>query len=110
MTTKSSFASVHLDVQPRASASAAVLDPEKPFRVLLMGDFSGRSPGSSDSAWRGQAIEIDRDNFEGVMARVAPGFAGMKFQELDDFHPDRIYQESLLFQALRDARRKLEKP
>jgi type VI secretion system protein ImpC len=34
----------------------------------------------------------------------------MRFRELDDFHPDRIYRESRLFQELRELRSKLEDP
>ena len=41
MTIKSSFGEVKLDVNAGADASPAVLDPETPFRILLLGDFSG---------------------------------------------------------------------
>ena len=109
MSTKPASIAMHLDVNPKASAMAAVLDPETPFRILVLGDFSGKTRHSEDtSPWR--AIEIDRDNFDDVMVRVAPEFAGIQFTELDDFDPDRIYRESPLFQVLRDARRKLEHP
>jgi type VI secretion system protein ImpC len=107
---KSSYASVHLDVNPSTHPAAVVVEPETPFRILLLGDFSGRAAQGSKASARWNAVEIDRDNFEEVLARVAPGFSGMQFRELDDFHPDRIYQESKLFQALREVRRKLEKP
>jgi type VI secretion system protein ImpC len=104
MTIKSDFGEVHLDVQPGAHPSATVLEPETPFRILLLGDFSGRNA----TDWR--PVEIDRDNFEEVLAGVGPGFSGMRFQQLDDFHPDRIYRQSRLFQGLREVRRKLEAP
>jgi type VI secretion system protein ImpC len=55
-------------------------------------------------------VEVDRDNFEQVLARLGPGFSGLRFQQLDDFHPDRIYGQSRLFQGLREVRRKLETP
>jgi type VI secretion system protein ImpC len=103
MTNKSEFGEVRLDINPSAHPSAAVLEPETPFRILLFGDFSGRAA----SAWK--PVEVDRDNFEEVLAAVGPGFSGMRFQELDDFHPDGIYQ-SRLFQGLRELRRKLEVP
>jgi type VI secretion system protein ImpC len=102
MTIKSDFGEVHLDVQPGAHPSVAVLEPETPFRILLLGDFSGRAA----TGWK--PVEVDRDNFEEVLAGVGPAFAGMRFQELDDFHPDRIYRQSKLFQGLREVRRKLE--
>src|ERR1039457_2136004 len=110
MTIKSPFGEVHLDVNPSAHSSAAVLEPETPFRILLLGDFSGRAAQAEKSSKGWKPVEIDRDNFEEVLARVAPGFSGMHFRELDDFHPDRIYQQSKLFQGLREVRRKLEAP
>src|SRR5215471_4369077 len=108
MTTKSSFGEVHLSVNPSADRSA-VLDPEAPFRVLLLGDFSGRAnqAAKSPSGWK--PVEIDCDNFEEVLARLHPEFAGMRFSEMDDFHPDRVYQGPL-FQSLRGLRGKLETP
>jgi type VI secretion system protein ImpC len=110
MTIKSSFGEVHLDVNPGAHPSAAVLEPETPFRILLLGDFSGRAAQAAQSSTVWKPVEIDRDNFEEVLAGVGPGFSGMRFRELDDFHPDRIYQQNRLFQALREVRRKLEQP
>src|ERR1039458_4608927 len=104
MTIKSDFGEVHLDVDPGARRSATMLEPETPFRILLLGDFSGRS----STNWK--PVEVDRDNFEEVLARVGPGFSGLRFQQLDDFHPDRIYGQSRLFQGLREVRRKLETP
>ena len=110
MTIKSSFGEVKLDVNAGADASPAVLDPETPFRILLLGDFSGGAAraAQASAAWKPRAI--DRDNFEEVLARVGPEFSGMRFRELDDFHPDRIYQQNELFERLRDIRRKLETP
>jgi type VI secretion system protein ImpC len=104
MTIKSDFGEVHLDVDPGTRPSATMLEPETPFRILLLGDFSGRS----STSWK--PVEVDRDNLEEVLARVGPGFSGMRFQQLDDFHPDRIYAQSGLFQGLREMRRKLETP
>src|ERR1035437_8459321 len=104
MTIKSDFGEVHLDVDPGARPSATMLEPETPFRILLLGDFSGRS----STSWK--PVEVDRDNLEEVLARVGPGFSGMRFQQMDDFHPDRIYAPSGLFQGLREMRRKLETP
>ena len=96
MTTKSPFAEVNLDIDPEASARAIELDPDTPFRILLMGDFSGKAAGEP------KPIEIDRDNFDEVLARLAPEFAGFRFREFDDFHPDSIYGQKA-FQALRHS-------
>jgi type VI secretion system protein ImpC len=108
MTIKSSFGAVHLDVNPGAERSA-VLDPEAPFRVLMLGDFSGRAAHAAKPSTSWKPVAIDRDNFDEVLARVRPEFAGMRFAELDDFHPDRIYQ-SQPFQSLREVRKRLATP
>ena len=91
--TGSTFSEVHLGEQEEAEALE--LDPERPFRILLAGDFSGRS-------WRENPPRpftpqrIDRDNFDDVLAsmKVHLDLQGLKlaFRELEDFHPDRIYQ------------------
>jgi type VI secretion system protein ImpC len=110
MTTKSSFGEVKLDVNAGADPSPAVLEPDTPFRILLLGDFSGPAARAARPAAGWKARAIDRDNFDEVMERVGPEFAGMRFREMDDFHPDRIYTENPLFQRLRDVRKMLEEP
>jgi type VI secretion system protein ImpC len=67
------------------------LDSEKPFRILLAGDFSG-------GASHGQPILIDRDNFDHVLARLSPELhlapgTTLRFRELEDFHPDRLCRQ-----------------
>ena len=108
MTIKSSFGAVHLDVNPGAKPSA-VLDPDAPFRVLLLGDFSGRARKREivdglEGPWRSIATISTR-----CWLGYGPEFAGMRFAELDDFHPDHIYQGEV-FQKLREVRGRLETP
>ena len=99
MTVKSSFAEVNLDIEPGVHRAPVELDPDEPYRILLMGDFSGKGGG----AWK--ALEIDRDNFDDVMAAVGPEFGGMQFREIDDFGPDAIFGQKA-FQSLREAVKK----
>jgi type VI secretion system protein ImpC len=106
MTIKSSFADVKLDVNPGANPSerltAAAPEPETPFRILLLGDFSGRASAADKPAIRWKPVLIDRDNFEEVLARlgVACPELSIGFRELDDFDPDAIYeQHSELFES-----------
>lgn len=88
-----------------------------PFRVLVLGDFSGGA-GSGD---RLRAHPVDRDSFDDLLARLAPtvtvpqvGEAGapvtLRFASLDDFHPDAIYARAPVFERLRTLRRRLLKP
>ncbi len=105
----STLSSVELDILEE-SRRAEPADPETPFRILIAGDFSG---GAGKNR---RAIEIDRDNFDVVMERLAPELQipfgtdemAVKFRELDDFHPDRLFQNLAPFQKLRELREGLE--
>jgi len=69
----SSFASVEIETGER-SQRAAVQEPDSPFHIAVLGDFSGReNRGVLDARLEGRkAILIDRDNFEDMIAQVAP--------------------------------------
>src|SRR5262245_10907176 len=117
---KTSIAEVHLDVSPGEKPAILAPDSERPFRILLMGDFSGRSLRNDPPATRWKPVEIDRDNFDevlgrmGAMVNVGAAAAESKlcflFRELDDFHPDRIYESHALFENVRLLRRKSANP
>ncbi len=92
---------------------------ETPFRIALLGNFSGhRGPARSFSIVR--PLLVDRDSFEEVLARLnakvhLPERAGVPpltipFRELDDFHPDRLFERLEAFRALRDLRSRLSNP
>jgi type VI secretion system protein ImpC len=94
---------------------------ESPMCILVMGDFSGRAnrgaQDHSDLAYR-KTIMVDVDNFDGVLARMAPrlqlpiGDAGggivLELSNLDDFHPDTLCRRLPLFQGLRETRQCLQ--
>src|SRR5579884_1964158 len=106
MPSSNTLSSVELDVATE-SRRATELDEETPFRILVLADFSG---GAGAPAKGRRMIEIDRDNFDDVLARVAPelrlpfggGEMAVKFSELDDFLPDRLFQNLKPFQKLRE--------
>jgi type VI secretion system protein ImpC len=97
--------------------------PEEPFCVAVLGNFRGSAP-ASEGAQPGVAgrkpLAIDRDNYDDVLARVAPEVrialseAGpeirITFEALDDFHPDRLYERLPLFRSLRELRKRLADP
>lgn len=116
----SSFASVKLDVNAGTDRSPAKPISEEPFRILLLGDFSGRANRGAPAPPNRKPVVIDRDNFDQVLASMGaelhlgegphgPQMA-LRFQELEDFHPDRVYEKVELFQTLRETRRKLGNP
>ncbi|MBI5407996.1 MAG: type VI secretion system contractile sheath small subunit, partial [Nitrospirae bacterium] len=98
---------------------------ETPFRVALLGDFSGRrnrgvfQTGSTLAKRR--FIFVDRDNIDEAMEKLGVGInlpifgknappVHVTFSKMDDFHPDSLFNGLDVFQALRDTRRGLKDP
>jgi type VI secretion system protein ImpC len=99
--------------------------PDAPFCVALLGDFSGRGSrgivetGGNLSARR--IYQIDRDNFSEVLSRLqvelrmpllgpdSPPVV-LRFSDLDDFHPDRVFDRVEAFDALKETRQSLKDP
>jgi type VI secretion system protein ImpC len=87
---------------------------EPPFRMLVLGDWSGNS-SKKDIAER-RPIEVDRDSFDELIGRLSSKLdltqpngetLTLEFRELDDFHPDRIFERLPMFGRLRDLRSRL---
>src|SRR5579863_5536390 len=103
---KSSFPSVTFDVEARTKPARLEPQSDDPFRILLMGDFSGRGNRGEPPPGRLRPYLVDRDNFDEVLSRLRPelsiGKSGVefRFRELEDFHPDRIFANHALFQKL----------
>ncbi|MDQ3950051.1 MAG: type VI secretion system contractile sheath large subunit [Gemmatimonadota bacterium] len=93
-----------------------------PFRIGLLGDFSGRANRGVVETGRALAarrpLRVDRDNVDEIIARLAPelhlslgdGRTAVKFAELDDFHPDRLHERLPAFRALRETRARAAAP
>jgi type VI secretion system protein ImpC len=107
--------------ETETSASATETTPDTPFRAALLGDFAGRASRAAAPPQSGRRLfEIDRDNFDAVLGQLGvelslslPGAAApvaLRFRELEDFHPDRIYQRLDIFRSLRETRRRLDDP
>jgi type VI secretion system protein ImpB len=96
---------------------------ELPFVVGVMGDFSGDPTEPLKSIKDRKFIQIDRDNFDNVMARVAPGLklkvdntlAGdgsqmavdLKFQSMQDFEPAKVVDQVEPLKKLLETRNSL---
>ncbi len=97
-------------------------DDGGPFRLLVIGDFSGRASRRLCETLAGRKpLALDIDTLDAAMARIAPsiGWGGdgptqlpMHFQPraLDDFHPDALFACLPLFKALRETRAQLADP
>jgi type VI secretion system protein ImpC len=106
------YVSAHLDVSPGTEKRLETPSSDTPFRIVLLGDFSGRGNRgiAAESRLRGRkAIAIDLDNYEEVLARLRaqielPGPdepIRLQFESLDDFHPEGLYESVPLFRELR---------
>ncbi len=112
------FGSVEIDIEPGAERKPVTLDSDAPFRILVIGDFTGRASRGFPPQ-RPRPILVDRDNYEHVMARLAPSInldsadgrrISIAFRDLDDFHPDRLFEKLDLFRSLRQLRDQLGDP
>ncbi|GLR65654.1 type VI secretion protein [Acidocella aquatica] len=96
---------------------------ELPFVVGVMGDFSGDPTQPLRPMADRKFTQIDRDNFNDVMARMNPGLnikvdntladdgsemaLNLKFSSMDDFDPARIVEQVPALKSLLETRNKL---
>ena len=104
----------------------AIQKKEIPFVVGVVGDYSGKpDPNASDKKKfkDRKFVEIDRDNFNSVLKGMKPRLAfrvdnklsdedtkipvELKFESLDDFHPEQVAKQVTPVKKLVDARQKL---
>ena len=78
------------------------------MRLLVLGDFSGKPTADRTPLAARSTQRVDIDNLDAVIRRIGPRLtlaAGeIEFEQIDDFHPDRLYARLGLFQGLRNAR------
>lgn len=96
---------------------------EIPFVVGVLGDLSGNPEEPLPKLKDRKFIEIDRDNFNTVLAGMKPRLAykvdnklsdddtkigvELRFNSLDDFHPERVAEQVTPVRKLVEARKKL---
>ncbi|ONG52012.1 type VI secretion system-associated protein [Pseudoroseomonas deserti] len=112
---------VHITYQ--VETEGAEIERELPFVVGVMGDFAGDPAEPLKPLAERKFVQIDRDNFDDVMARVQPGLklrvdntlAGdgsqmavdLKFRSMEDFSPARVADQVPALKALLETRAKL---
>lgn len=99
-----------------ALAGARALDPRRPMRLLLMGNFSGIGPGPNTDAGASQRIplqqrptlRVDADNFEALLSRLAPRLqfedGELRFDSIEDFRPEALLHRAPQFARQRELR------
>lgn len=113
--------STDFDTEVKFETQANEIPEDPPFHILFLGDYSGRESRSDVGAPKRRPVFIDRDNFDEVISRLGVGlkldlngeetdFINLEFNELEDFHPDRIFRSLPLFSELRDLRKRLLEP
>jgi predicted component of type VI protein secretion system len=93
--------------------TAQPIDKGTPMRVYVLGDFTGTQSAIRNSSTH-SIIKIDIDNFDDVISKLSPSVelpSGelLIFKELEDFHPDNIF-DHVIFKNLRHFKRELSKP
>jgi len=101
----------------------AMVMKELPFVVGVMGDFSGQPAEGLPPVRDRKFVQIDRDNFDQVLAGMKPRLVlrvpnklseeggsmsvELKFEKLDDFHPDNLVQQVEPLRKLVELRQNL---
>jgi type VI secretion system protein ImpB len=112
---------VHISYE--VETEGAAVDRELPFVMGVLGDFAGDPTEPLKPVAERKFVQIDRDNFNDVMARVAPGLnlkvdntladdgsqmaVSLKFRSLEDFDPQNVAQQVPALKALLETRAKL---
>ncbi|MFZ0933831.1 MAG: type VI secretion system contractile sheath large subunit [Bryobacteraceae bacterium] len=101
--------SVGIEVGESTQPIRSAPDSDTPFRILILGDFSGRGFRGERAPIAGRRpLAVDCDNLDAVLASLSPSVqlpqGTLRFRALDDFHPDHIYQSTALFQKLAGLR------
>ena len=103
--------------------NGAMVKKELPFVVGVLGDFSGNPTQPLKNFKDRKFVQIDRDNFNDVMARMTPGLnlrventlkgdgsemgLQLQFNSMDDFEPARIIEQVEPLKKLMETRQKL---
>jgi len=112
---------VHITYDVETEGAAVV--KELPFVVGVLGDFSGDPTEPLKPLKDRKFIQIDRDNFNDVMARMTPGLklkvdntlaedgsqlgVDLTFKSMEDFEPARVVQQVEPLRKLLDTRNQL---
>ena len=113
---------LNINTQDGTTSEALQEQRDIPFCIAMMGNFSGREPGSEKTNLSDRIfIEIDRYNYDEVLASMVPQLSlslndnsdstvDVPLHSLKDFQPDNLYKNVEVFGQLRDLRDRLNNP
>ncbi len=112
---------VHITYE--VETEGAMIERELPFVMGVMGDFAGDPGEPLKPLAERKFVQIDRDNFNDVMARIQPGLnirvkntlagddsemaVSLKFRSIEDFEPARVAEQVPALKAMLETRAKL---
>jgi type VI secretion system protein ImpB len=112
---------VHIKYE--VETEGAQVEKELPFVVGVMGDFSAQPTEPLKPLRDRKFIQIDRDNFDEVLARMTPGLElrventlandgseipiSLQFSKMDDFEPAAIVAQVPALKSLMETRNQL---
>ena len=112
---------VHITYE--VETEGAEIQRELPFVVGVMGDFSGDPTAPLKPMGDRKFVQIDRDNFDDVMASMNPGLklkvdntladdgsqmaVDLTFRKMEDFEPGQVAAKVPALAALMETRAKL---
>ncbi len=112
---------VHIKYE--VETEGAQVEKELPFVLGVLGDFSGQPTEPLKPLKDRKFVQIDRDNFDDVMARMTPGLkfraentlkddgsempVDLRFRSMDDFEPGRVADQIPALRNLLEKRNQL---
>ena len=113
---------VHIKYE--VETEGAVVEKELPFVVGVMSDLSGNNPAEPKKVLKDRRfVQIDRDNFDEILARMTPGLSfkvdnvleedggelavDLTFNSMEDFEPGQIVEQVEPLRKLLETRNKL---
>lgn len=112
---------VHLTYQ--VETEGAMVEKSLPFVMGVLGDFSGDPTTALKPLKDRKFVQIDRDNFDDVLAKMTPGLkmkventlqgdgsemgVELKFNSIADFEPARVAEQVEPLRKLMETRNKL---
>ncbi|MCW9013751.1 MAG: type VI secretion system contractile sheath small subunit [Gammaproteobacteria bacterium] len=109
---------VHIKYEVETEGS--VVAKELPFVVGVMGDFSGDPTSPLKSMKDRKFVQIDRDNFDSIMAKMTPGLnlkventladdgsemaVSLAFNSMEDFDPENVVDQIEPLKKLKQTR------